>query len=77
MFIGQEVAMLSKQVEQAIENLRDDEKRQAIEFINYLLWRQKHAEKRQPTKYDFTDIAGKLTWRGDAVAVQREMRDEW
>ncbi len=27
--------------------------------------------------YDFSDLAGKLEWRGDAVAVQRSLRDEW
>ncbi len=26
---------------------------------------------------DFNDLAGKLQWQGDALAVQREMRDEW
>jgi hypothetical protein len=28
-------------------------------------------------KYDFSDLAGRLTWRGDAVATQRSLRDEW
>ena len=28
-------------------------------------------------KYDFSDIAGKLQWKGDAVACQRKLRDEW
>ncbi|MFZ4477481.1 MAG: hypothetical protein ACOYPR_19965 [Saprospiraceae bacterium] len=28
-------------------------------------------------KYDFSDLAGKLQWRGDAVAEQRRLRDEW
>lgn len=27
--------------------------------------------------YDFLDLAGRLTWHGDAVAVQRTLRDEW
>lgn len=27
--------------------------------------------------YDFGDLLGALTWRGDAVAVQRQLRDEW
>ena len=26
--------------------------------------------------YDFSDLAGKLEWRGDAVAVQRSLRGE-
>ncbi|HMB96399.1 MAG TPA: hypothetical protein VKK61_10200 [Tepidisphaeraceae bacterium] len=28
-------------------------------------------------QYDFSDIAGKLSWRGDAVVEQRRLRDEW
>ena len=28
-------------------------------------------------KYDFSDLAGNLTWRGDAVATQRSLREEW
>ena len=28
-------------------------------------------------KYDFSDLVGKLTWHGDAVAAQRSLRNEW
>ena len=28
-------------------------------------------------KYDFSDLVGKLTWKEDAVAMQRNLRDEW
>jgi hypothetical protein len=31
----------------------------------------------QKPNYDFSDLAGKLTWQGDAVAMQRMLRDEW
>lgn len=34
------------------------------------------AEK-QKLKYDFSDLVGRLTWEGDAVAMQRTLRDEW
>jgi hypothetical protein len=27
--------------------------------------------------YDFSDLTGRLSWRGDAVEVQRVLRDEW
>jgi hypothetical protein len=27
--------------------------------------------------YDFSDLSGKLEWRGDAVKEQRALRDEW
>jgi hypothetical protein len=26
---------------------------------------------------DFSDLAGRLQWQGDAVATQRRLRDEW
>lgn len=28
-------------------------------------------------KYDFSDLAGHLEWRGNAVNEQRNIRDEW
>ncbi len=28
-------------------------------------------------KYDFRDLIGKLQWKGDALAEQRRLRDEW
>ncbi|HEY1921874.1 MAG TPA: hypothetical protein VGG44_03830 [Tepidisphaeraceae bacterium] len=28
-------------------------------------------------RYEFSDLAGRLAWRGDAVAEQRGIRDEW
>jgi hypothetical protein len=31
----------------------------------------------QQHNYNFSDLAGRLTGRGDAVAVQRALRDEW
>ena len=30
-----------------------------------------------PSGYDFSDLAGRLKWKGDAVAAQRALRDEW
>lgn len=27
--------------------------------------------------YDFAGLAGKLSWKGDAVKTQRDLRDEW
>lgn len=31
----------------------------------------------EPKKYDFTDLVGKLQWKGDPVKIQRRMRDAW
>jgi len=27
--------------------------------------------------YDFSDLVRRLSWKGDALAVQRDLRDEW
>ncbi|MEH2320439.1 hypothetical protein [Nostoc sp.] len=35
------------------------------------------SEGKQQPNYDFSDLVGRLTWRGDAVGVQRNLRDEW
>lgn len=32
---------------------------------------------KQKASYQFSDLAGRLTWQGDAVAIQRNLRDEW
>ncbi|MDJ0747224.1 MAG: hypothetical protein QNJ32_28315 [Xenococcaceae cyanobacterium MO_167.B27] len=29
------------------------------------------------SNYDFSDLEGKLSWQGNAVAEQRQLRDEW
>ena len=28
-------------------------------------------------KYDFSDLVGKLEWKGDALAEQKKLRNEW
>lgn len=32
---------------------------------------------KQKSSYDFSDLLGRLTWQGDAVTMQRNLRDEW
>ncbi|MCC5627475.1 hypothetical protein LC613_04610 [Nostoc sphaeroides CHAB 2801] len=34
-------------------------------------------EGKQQPNYDFSDLVGRLTWQGDAVAMQRNLRYEW
>jgi hypothetical protein len=34
-------------------------------------------DQKQPSGYNFSDLGGRLTWQGDAVAMQRALRDEW
>lgn len=39
-----------------------------------ITWLRSPAEK---TTYDFSGLAGRLKWKGDAVKEQRELRNEW
>ena len=34
-------------------------------------------EKQKEGAYNFSELAGKLKWGGNAVKAQRELRDEW
>jgi hypothetical protein len=34
-------------------------------------------EEERLNKYDFSDLAGKLSWKGDALAFQKNIRNEW
>jgi hypothetical protein len=55
-------------------------RREVRDFYNFLLERRGRAKKNNQTtegKRSFVDLCGKLSWKGDAVAVQRRMRDEW
>ncbi|MDZ8054473.1 MAG: hypothetical protein RMX68_002455 [Aulosira sp. ZfuVER01] len=35
------------------------------------------SDENQKPKYDFADLVGRLTWQGNAVAMQRTLRNEW
>lgn len=35
------------------------------------------SEGQQKSSYDFSDLVGRLTWQGDALLMQRTLRDEW
>jgi len=55
-------------------------RREMRDFYHFLLQRRSREGKGQTTEkhnYDFSDISGTLAWKGDAVAAQRSIRDEW
>ena len=55
-------------------------RREMRDFYQFLLSRQSKQMKRHslPGKSNgFTELCGKLSWKGDAIAGQRSMRDEW
>jgi hypothetical protein len=54
-------------------------RREVRDFYQFLLARR--AKSRQtstpPVTRHFSDLCGELSWKGDAVAAQRKLRDEW
>jgi hypothetical protein len=59
-----------------ISELPAPKRREARDFVQFLL--SKSATTRKPVEsYHFSDLCGTLNWKGDAVAVQRSLRDEW
>ncbi len=55
-------------------------RRELRDFYQFLLERHARMNKAKPaaaTKYSFADLCGQLAWKGDAVAAQRGLRDEW
>lgn len=55
-------------------------RREVRDFYQFILNRRKAAKKRPAVdnaRYHFTDLCGTLTWKEDAVAAQRRLRDEW
>ncbi|HAZ11145.1 MAG TPA: hypothetical protein DCY86_00015 [Bdellovibrionales bacterium] len=55
-------------------------RREIREFYQFLLERRKRKIKpgqSSAARHRFTDLCGQLSWKGDAVAAQRVIRDEW
>jgi hypothetical protein len=52
------------------------ERREMRDFYQFLLTR-KAATKKTDASYHFSDLCGTINWKGDAVATQRSLRDEW
>ncbi|WP_145017648.1 hypothetical protein [Geobacter argillaceus] len=52
-------------------------RREIRDFYQFLLARSGQKKSLQAPKYSFSDICGQLSWKGDAVAAQRNIRDEW
>lgn len=49
----------------------------SLDYVKVVSKPAKGTTNSQKPKYDFSDLAGKLQWRGDALTEQRRMRDEW
>lgn len=55
-------------------------RREIRDFYHFLLERRGRRPKtgqEKVIKGKFTDLCGQLSWQGDAVMAQRNIRDEW
>lgn len=53
-------------------------RREVRDFYQFLLERHSRLKHPQPpAKRGFADLCGQLSWKGDAVAAQRNIRNEW
>ncbi|MDU0459431.1 MAG: hypothetical protein RW306_11965 [Geobacteraceae bacterium] len=59
-----------------LSQLPAPQRREVRDFVQFLLARQAEARKSE-VSYRFSDLCGTLNWKGDAVATQRSLRDEW
>lgn len=69
------MAIIAKQLD--ISALTPASRRELLNFYQFLLERRQRVKKAPATQQSFSDLCGKLSWKGDAVAAQRSMRDEW
>lgn len=50
---------------------------QSLDYVKIVQASASPVKNDKKSLYDFSDLAGKLQWQGDAVAQQRRIRDEW
>lgn len=48
-----------------------------IEEKNNVIPATADKENKKRSKYDFSNLYGKLEWKGDALAEQKKLRSEW
>jgi hypothetical protein len=52
-------------------------RRELLSYYHYLLERRPAKKSSRQKNKSFSELCGKLSWEGDAVATQRKLRDEW
>ena len=62
-------------------NIKDSHYTLFVQFLRSLTYVEIETKEKQAVatnpNYDFSDLSGKLEWKGDAVTQQRALRDEW
>ena len=59
-----------------LSELSEPKRREVRDFFKFLLSRRTSTGK-PDVSYRFSDLCGVISWKGDAVAAQRSLRDEW
>ncbi|UKO97334.1 hypothetical protein [Nostoc sp. UHCC 0870] len=73
-----EVLKLTTKIDQSgYLNLHIPTQLAAVEVNIVVVLNPVSSEGKLQPNYDFSDLVGRLTWRGDAVETQRNLRDEW
>ena len=62
-----------EQIEAEIATLSAEELRE----VTHWLQEREAGGNGRGQRYDFSDLTGRLQWRGDAIAEQRRLRNEW
>ena len=62
-----------EQIEAEIAKLSPEELREVTRWLQ----EREGGGNGRAQRYDFSDLTGRLQWRGDAVAEQRRLRNEW
>jgi len=60
-----------------ISALPPSSRRELLSYYQYLLERRPSEKNSRQKNKSFSELCGKLSWDGDAVATQRKLRDEW
>lgn len=69
--------LTTKTDESGCLNLNVSTQLRAVEVNVVLVLNPVSSVEKQQFKYDFSDLVGRLALQGDAVAMQRTLRDEW
>ncbi len=77
-YLAMEILKLTTKIDESgYLNLNIPTQLAAVEVNVVVVLNPVSLEGKQQPNYDFSDLVGQLTWQGDAVGMQRNLRDEW
>ncbi|WP_392531448.1 hypothetical protein [Nostoc sp. C117] len=77
-YLAMEILKLTTKIDESgYLNLNIPTQLAAVEVNVVVVLNPVSLQGKQQPNYDFSDLVGRLTWQGDAVGMQRNLRDEW